>query len=55
MRKRKKPAQKHVELSFKREDLRVPLTGSPDQDLFLGSTLSFTAAGRPRPARLTDA
>lgn len=41
-----------VELSLKREDLRVPLAGALDQDLFLGSTLQFTAAGRPRPARL---
>jgi N-methylhydantoinase A/oxoprolinase/acetone carboxylase beta subunit len=44
-----------VELSLKREDLRVPLPGSLDQDIFLGSTLQFTAAGRPRPARVQEA
>lgn len=44
----------HVELSFTREDIRVPLNGSPDKDLFLGSALQFTAAGRPRPARLAE-
>jgi N-methylhydantoinase A/oxoprolinase/acetone carboxylase beta subunit len=42
----------HVELSFQREDLRAPVNGSLGQEVFLGSTLYFTAAGRPRPARL---
>jgi N-methylhydantoinase A/oxoprolinase/acetone carboxylase beta subunit len=41
----------HVEFSCRREDLRVPVNGAPDQEMFLGSTLRFTAAGRPRPAR----
>jgi N-methylhydantoinase A/oxoprolinase/acetone carboxylase beta subunit len=44
----------HVELSWEREDLRVPLDGALGQDLFLGSTLRFTAAGRPRVARLME-
>jgi N-methylhydantoinase A/oxoprolinase/acetone carboxylase beta subunit len=44
----------HVELSWEREDLRVPLDGALGQDLFLGSTLRFTAAGRPRVARLAE-
>ncbi len=41
----------HVELNLVREDLRAPLKGTIDQDLYLGSTLTFTAAGRPSPAR----
>ncbi len=42
----------HVELSFTREDLRAPVKGTVDQDMYLGSTLTFTAAGRPSPARV---
>jgi N-methylhydantoinase A/oxoprolinase/acetone carboxylase beta subunit len=41
----------HVEFSLVREDLRVPVNGMPGQDVFLGSTLTCTAAGRPSPAR----
>jgi hypothetical protein len=42
----------HVELSLVREDLRAPVKGTIDQDVYLGSTLTFTAAGRPSPARV---
>lgn len=41
----------HVEVSVVREDLRAPVKGTVDQDVYLGSTLTFTAAGRPSPAR----
>jgi hypothetical protein len=41
----------HVEVSMVREDLRAPVNGSVDQDMYLGSQLIFTAAGRPSPAR----
>jgi N-methylhydantoinase A/oxoprolinase/acetone carboxylase beta subunit len=41
----------HVELNLVREDLRVPVNGTVDQDVYLGSTLTYTAAGRPSPAR----
>lgn len=41
----------HVELSQKREDLWAPVKGAVGQEIFLGSTLTFTAAGRPSPAR----
>lgn len=40
-----------VELSRSRHDLRTPVKGYSGQELFLGSTLVFTAAGRPSPAR----
>jgi N-methylhydantoinase A/oxoprolinase/acetone carboxylase beta subunit len=42
----------HVELSLVREDLRAPVKGTVDQDVYLGSTLTYTAAGRPSPARV---
>lgn len=41
----------HVELSMVREDLRAPVKGSIGQEVYLGSTLTYTAAGRPSPAR----
>ncbi len=41
----------HVEVNLVREDLRAPVNGVVDQDVYLGSTLTFTAAGRPSPAR----
>ncbi len=41
----------HVELSEAREDLWAPVRGAIGQDVFLESTLIFTAAGRPSPAR----
>ena len=40
-----------VELSMSRHDLRTPVKGYSGQELLLGSTLVFTAAGRPSPAR----
>ena len=40
-----------VELSRTREDLWAPVKGAMGQEVFLGSTLTFTAAGRPSPAR----
>jgi N-methylhydantoinase A/oxoprolinase/acetone carboxylase beta subunit len=42
-----------VELSLVREDLRAPVNGTVDQDVFLESRLTFTAAGRPSPARVS--
>ena len=45
------PGGRAVELSLVREDLRAPVKGTIDQDVYLGSTLTFTAAGRPSPAR----
>lgn len=44
-----------VELSRSRHDLRTPIKGYSGQELFLGSTLVFTAAGRPSPARTRGA
>ena len=41
----------HVELSQTREDLWAPVKGRGGEEVFLGSTLTFTAAGRPSPAR----
>jgi len=41
----------HVELSQAREDLWAPVKGRGGEQVFLGSTLTFTAAGRPSPAR----
>jgi len=41
----------HVELSQMREDLWAPVKGRGGEQVFLGSTLTFTAAGRPSPAR----
>ncbi len=43
-----------VELSLVREDQRAPVNGAVDQDVYLGSTLTFTAAGRPSPARTNE-
>ncbi len=44
----------HVELAMVREDLRAPVNGTVDQEVYLGSTLTFTAAGRPSPARVGE-
>lgn len=44
----------HVELNRVREDLRTPVNGMLDQEIYLGSTLTYTAAGRPSPARVSE-
>ena len=41
----------HVEVSQTREDQWAPVKGAMNQEVYLGSTLTFTAAGRPSPAR----
>jgi len=43
-----------VELSQAREDLWAPVKGRGGEQVFLGSTLTFTAAGRPSPARQAE-